>query len=185
MRQHTDAGFSLVEVLVSLLVLSVGIIGAASMQLTAFRNNQQAGFHSIALQLGTDLADQIRGLAVSKISDASNPFLSLDFKSSDSADTPTALCFGTEAGCDDMALAAFGIHEVQARLKRLLPQGRIKVCRDAMPWDDGSNSFTWDCHAGSSDAPVVVKLGWREPLEGVSAGTKIATTPQLVLLVQS
>lgn len=185
MRRQARAGFSLVEVLVSLLVLSLGLIGAAAMQLTAFRSNQQSGFHSMALQMATDLADQIRSLAASNITDASNPFLALDFKSNERADMPPSLCFGADAGCDNMALAAFGIYEVQTRLKRLMPQGHIKVCRDATPWDDGSNSYTWDCHAGSTNAPIVVKLGWRELHEGMPAGVKSITTPQLVLLVRS
>jgi type IV pilus assembly protein PilV len=84
-----------------------------------------------------------------------------------------------------MALAEFGVYEVQSRIKLLLPQGRVKVCRDALPWDASSNKYTWDCHTGSGIAPIVVKLGWRELQDGMPAGDRPATNPQLVMLVQS
>jgi len=170
---------------VSLFILSLGIIGAASMQLTALRTSQQSGFHHVALQLAMDTADQIRAVAASNVSDISNPLLTLDFQSSGNFAVPAVLCHGTTSNCDGQALAAFAIYETQSRMKMMLPQGRIKVCRDDMPWDDSVNSYTWDCSASGSATPLVVKLGWREPQDGMAAGARLSATPQLVLVVRS
>ncbi|RJG01728.1 type IV pilus modification protein PilV [Noviherbaspirillum sedimenti] len=177
--KQTGAGFSLVEVLVSLCILSLGVIGAASIQLTALRTTQQSGFHNIALQLATDVADQVR------ISEASNPLLTLDFKSSEQAAIPAALCYGAAAGCDGASMVAFASYEVQRRLQNLLPQGRIKVCRDATPWDDKAQTYHWDCGSAGSDAPIVVKVGWRNPGEVKAGAATLAAVPQFVLLVRS
>lgn len=182
MRKHLYAGFSLVEVLVSVLILSVGIIGAASMQLNALRSNQQSGFHTAALQLALDTADQIRALGTVNSDDSGNPFLVLDFKSDDPIASSHELCYDASSPCEAAALTGFQIYEIQRRLKELLPNGRIKVCRDAIPWNVGGNDYQWDCIAGSNNAPIVIKLSWRSPSE-LPAGAR--QNPRLVLLVQS
>lgn len=186
MERQVNAGFSLVEVLVSVLVLSVGIVGAAAMQLTALRDSQQSGFHNIGLQLAAEIADQLRVIEAGHFDDASNPFLSLDFKPGDTATTPPVLCFDDSVGCGEVALFAASIYQLQSRLSQQLPQGRLKVCRDASPWDEASKSYRWDCRTAGGAGPIVVKLGWRELDEGSKAahsGTEAA--PQFVLLVHS
>lgn len=182
MRKHAKNGFSLVEVLVSLLILSVGIIGAASMQLNALRSNQQSGLHTAALQLALDTADQIRALGAVNSDDSANPFLALDFKSGDRIVSSHELCYEASSPCEAVALTGFQIYEIQRRLKQSLPNGRIKVCRDAMPWNISSNDYQWDCLAGSNNAPIVIKLSWRTPTDH-SAGAR--ENPRLVLLVQA
>lgn len=54
------AGFSLIEVLIALVVLSVGLLGLAGLQATSLRNNQSAYLRSQATQLAYDMADRIR-----------------------------------------------------------------------------------------------------------------------------
>lgn len=185
MGKQATKGFSLVEVLVSLCVLSLGVIGAASMQLSALRTTRQAGFHNIALQLATDIADQVRASPASSFGATGNALLTLDFKSSEQAPAAPAPCWDAASGCDSAGMAAFASYEVQSRLKNMLPQGRIKVCRDAAPWDDQAQAYRWDCDSASSLAPIVVKLGWRDPGENTPGNAKPASQPQFVLLVQS
>jgi len=59
-RQFRQMGFTLTEILVALLVLSVGLLGLAALQLTGLRNNQSAYYRSIATTLAYDIADRIR-----------------------------------------------------------------------------------------------------------------------------
>lgn len=55
-----SAGVSLVEVLVAVLVLSIGLLGLANLQLTAIRNAHSAHLRSQASILAQDILDRIR-----------------------------------------------------------------------------------------------------------------------------
>jgi type IV pilus assembly protein PilV len=57
---HRDHGFSLIEVLVALVVLSVGLLGLAALQSTATQFNASAYMRSQATILAYDMADRIR-----------------------------------------------------------------------------------------------------------------------------
>ncbi len=53
-------GFSLIESLVSLLVLSVGLLGVAALQLSSLKANHDAATHSQATFLAYDIIDRMR-----------------------------------------------------------------------------------------------------------------------------
>ncbi|HCJ29231.1 MAG TPA: type IV pilus modification protein PilV [Pseudomonas sp.] len=53
-------GATLIEVLVAMLVLSVGLLGLAGMQMTALQSNQSAYYRSQATVLAYDIMDRMR-----------------------------------------------------------------------------------------------------------------------------
>ncbi|HHH47200.1 MAG TPA: type IV pilus modification protein PilV [Thiotrichales bacterium] len=53
-------GFTMMELLVSILVLSVGLLGLASLQTTGLRHNASAWQRTLATELAADMADRIR-----------------------------------------------------------------------------------------------------------------------------
>lgn len=61
-RQATknQSGFSLLEVLIALLVLSIGLLGLAALQTTSLRSNQMATMRTLATQLAYDMTDRMR-----------------------------------------------------------------------------------------------------------------------------
>ncbi len=58
--KNQQAGFSLVEVLVALLILSFGLLGLAGLQITGLQQNQGALHRTRATQLATSLIDCMR-----------------------------------------------------------------------------------------------------------------------------
>lgn len=54
------SGFSLVEVLVALLILSVGLLGLAGLQARGLKDNQMSVQHSKAVLYATDIIDEMR-----------------------------------------------------------------------------------------------------------------------------
>ena len=54
-------GVGLVEVLVTVLVTSVGLLGIAALHLSSLRNNFDANSRSYASMLASDIADRMRG----------------------------------------------------------------------------------------------------------------------------
>jgi type IV pilus assembly protein PilV len=163
MKSFLNSGFSMIEVLVSILVLAVGVIGAAGMQLSAMRTSKQSVFQTNALQLASEMADRMRANdAQMKQKDGANLFLSVDYKSASEGEPPSPKKFCYESGCDAAELAQFDIYEWEKRLKQALPGGRVRICRDASPWNFTSKSLTWNCGAGAADnASLVIKVGWQ------------------------
>lgn len=54
------SGFTLVEVLIALIVLSIGLLGIAAMYVETLRANRSALVRTQAIALASDLADRIR-----------------------------------------------------------------------------------------------------------------------------
>lgn len=54
------SGFSLVEVLAALIVLSVGMLGLAALGIAGVRTTRAAIFHTQAVTLAADMADRMR-----------------------------------------------------------------------------------------------------------------------------
>lgn len=163
MTELKHAGFSMIEVLISVFVLALGVIGSAGMQLGALRTTQQSTFQTIALELAAEMADKMRANA-SQMKRADNLFLKVDYRSATDTDPapPSTLCYGNAGGCDAEALARFDIYEWEKRVKANLPGGRALICHDAAPWDGGLGALTWACAQPSPDSVgLVIKIGWQ------------------------
>lgn len=155
MRSVLVGGFTLVEVLVAMLVLAIGIVGAGALQLAAQRTHHQSVLMSSAVQLATSLVERMRANPVAMaLEDAGNPYLNLGYDAAaDGAPAAPASCYG-DADCSPAQIAQFDLYEVREALRTGFPNGRIVVCRDARP------TLAWECE-GAAGAPVVIKLGWR------------------------
>jgi|688.fasta_scaffold306027_1 type IV pilus assembly protein PilV len=81
MRQHGEAGINqtlrqrgvgLIEVLVALLVLSLGLLGVAAMQAAALRNNHSAAERSMGAMLSHSIIESMRSNRAAALSGAYN-----------------------------------------------------------------------------------------------------------------
>ncbi len=57
---HRPGGFTLIEVLVSVLILAIGLLGLAGLQLAGLQNNQSALLRSQATMIAYDIGDKLR-----------------------------------------------------------------------------------------------------------------------------
>lgn len=60
MNTKRQVGSTLVEVLITVLVLSVGLLGMATMQFDGIKRNMDSSFRSQAVNLAYDMSDRIR-----------------------------------------------------------------------------------------------------------------------------
>ena len=60
LRKSNDKGFTLLEVLVSVVIVSIGLLGVAAMQTTAILGNTSAINRTRALGLAEEMVDRIR-----------------------------------------------------------------------------------------------------------------------------
>ena len=66
-------GFTLLEVLIALLVLSIGLLGLAALQTVGLRSNQMAVMRTQATHMAYDITDRIRAkLSGTYVTDANN-----------------------------------------------------------------------------------------------------------------
>lgn len=185
----TEHGFSLIEVLVSVFVLTVGVIGATGMHLNALRTAQQSTYQTSALHLGADLADSMRAnVKQMRLADDLNPYLQVDYQSSStSARSTNVSCYGVSGDCDTEELARFDIEQLLQRIDSDFPGGRVRICRDAMPWNAKAQRFEWDCAMASSAlaiVPLVIKIGWQEKmLHDKTSEDEAVIAPGMVLTV--
>lgn len=59
-RQRHTSGFTLLEVLISIVILSIGLLGLAGLQATSLQANQNAHYTSQANLLAYDIVDRMR-----------------------------------------------------------------------------------------------------------------------------
>ena len=90
--RRRQTGFSLIEVLVSVVILTVGILGVAGMQVISLQQNRSALLRAEALQLGNDILDRMRANPVQS-------YAGIDFD-----DTPavTTSCITSACSTGDM-----------------------------------------------------------------------------------
>ena len=159
--KRRETGFSLIEVLVSIVILGIGMLGAAGLQLATLRSNHFTAQASVATQLVRDyeeITQMLRSAAISS-SEGTSALSGLDTATADSSTIPN--CQTTTATCDSGQLAVFMLDEWKVRVKTQLPGGRAVVCRDSAPKDtSGTNAglYHWACD--DKGDMLMVKIGW-------------------------
>lgn len=59
-QRNTSRGFTLLEVLIAVVVLSLGLLGLAGLQVASLNNNQTAYYRAVATQQAYDMMDRMR-----------------------------------------------------------------------------------------------------------------------------
>lgn len=113
-----ERGFSLIEVLVTLLVVSVGLLGNAAMQLTALRYTHSASIQSMTTLYASDMAERI--LANASTAKAGQYNISHGQKPTVTADCAAGVCSTTD-------LASYDIFEWKKALSKNLPAGEGQI----------------------------------------------------------
>lgn len=106
-HKNKQAGFTLMEVLISLLILGIGLLGLSALQLTALQRNTSSYNRSLATTLAYNIADRMRA---NKVAANANAY------DTDIGDAPssTANCLGST--CDATGLANFDLREWKCQL---------------------------------------------------------------------
>lgn len=106
-------GFTLIESLVALVVLSIGLLGAAATLLDSLRAHAEALHRAIALELVRDTADRIRA----------NPLARAAYDTRSAA--AAADC--AAAACDGAARAAFDRAQFDAAARAAFPSAETRA----------------------------------------------------------
>lgn len=172
-----ERGFTLLEVLVAIVVLSFGVLGAVGLQAAALQANKEARYQSAAVALGRELGDLMRGnkdIAIQTVA-ANNPYL-IDFSGTLPTDDPACTPCASQT-----EVAQFNMRDWLARVDDILPGARVVVCFDASPYTGGTEGLPeWGCT--NSGGLAVVKIGWtRQSTNSSSTEPEQAVRPVVVL----
>lgn len=182
--KHRAAGFSLVEVLVSIVVLSVGLLGMLGMLLAAVRTGNETATFTAALNLSRELSEKARmNKGIAARNGAANAYLVEDWREGAAPDAASAAsargaCVASGAACSTADLAAWDMSEWKRRIAKALPDARLSVCFDEAPWNEAAGEYTWAC--SKTGRTLVVKLGWT-PRTLRSAKALASPAPRLVM----
>jgi type IV pilus assembly protein PilV len=164
-RRNSISGFTMLEVLISIIVIAFGLLGVAGLQAFAIKNNQSASMRITATTLATDLVDRIR----SNYLGLSNGYYN----------QPDLSAYGTQqsscisvAGCTSQQLAQNDLYEWSQRVAAALPGGTGIVCVDGTS-NDGVDATTPACDGNGTNL-YVVKIWWRDD----RSATGSAAAPQ-------
>jgi type IV pilus assembly protein PilV len=178
-------GFSLIEVLISMLILAFGVLSMGGLQLASLRGSQSAANFSVAVTLAKDYTEMMRSNSTVSNNTSTvagvNPYLFDSASSSTFTATPSVDCKTT--ACTGAQLSVLHISDWAGRVTSQLPSGRAVVCRDPAP-RNADGSYRWSCGTNAGTA-VTVKLGWIDKRDKEERGTTTVSitplAPQLVM----
>lgn len=157
-------GFSLLEVLVAIFVLSFGMLGMVGMQAFALQSNTQARLQSSAAALARELAEMMRGNKDEGLKAAgANPYLGT-FSGSAMAPATTSYCLNATATTNCTSTTDVANAEMTDWLTRVgqeLPGARVSICYDNAPYDS-SGLPVWTCSGTGTDGLIMIKMGWTQ-----------------------
>lgn len=139
---HLAAGFSLIEVLVTIVIASFGLLGLAGMLTKGIDLNHKSFMRTVATQQAYDMADRMRA----------NPSGLNNGEYDEVEFSPPATCDACTT-CTPKALATYDICTWNNQNAALLPSGQGAVTKDglvyaiAISWDgdrsgEASETFT-------------------------------------------
>jgi type IV pilus assembly protein PilV len=131
---NRQQGFTLLEVLIALLVLSIGLLGLAALQTTGLRSNEMASMRTTSTMLAYDISDRMRANPQG-ITDGDYVI--------DSGPVTGSVTDCTSTDCTTPQLATFDLSQWKAAIA-LLPGGQGDITQTAGPPLVHTITVRWD-----------------------------------------
>lgn len=194
-RRTFSSGFSLLEILISIIVLSFGLLGVVGLQAAALKANREAIYQSSATRLGREIGEMMesnRRIGVLTTT-ATNPYLLTFDSSTDTVGSSAPIttncwtgdCYSTNTAATQTIVAQWQVQDWLYRANAELPGLRVAICFDESPYD-GSGLPEWACTNAGTVA--VIKIGWTRASTNSAPSTDAsafdrASKPAIVLPV--
>ncbi len=149
-----NTGFSLMEILVSLIVLSVGLLGLSGLQIAAIKGTNDAHFRNEASFLLMDTSNRMRSNRQGMndyLASVTDTTISLSCASEGIAN-----CEGADSNCSAIDLAKYDLNEMACNAQNKLPTGAIELVKIAAPVTDCGVAV------GIADAYYSLSFSWIE-----------------------
>lgn len=152
-KQQT--GVSMIEILVLVIIMSIGLLGIAGLQVTGLKQTTNAGFQTQAMLLAEDLIERVRANR-----EAAIPFNSYEKKhNTDFSNSAVAAC-ATAAGCTKEQMAANDLFSWSQLVQNSLPVDADRLKDDTFICIDSDSTDATNCDGAGST--FVIQIGWNE-----------------------
>lgn len=157
-----SSGFTLVEVLVTLLVLSIGLLGIAKLLLVSSRANDSAYMRTQATALAYSILDSMRANRQTAVSGGYSV-------STGAVTDPGVTCSAAASPCSDATIAQFDLWQWKNNLASGLPSGAGTI----------TTANVTDPVTGATDVTATVTVQWNDTVAqeafGAAAGNSSIT----------
>lgn len=183
-----NKGFTLLEILVAVVIFSIGLLGLASLQTTSLKLTNDSLDRTVATILANDMIDRMRAnveaTSLGTTSPYNNPSKNATSNpncyglNSDGSSSDSAQCDSTQMAQNDFAdwyaaIQGSAATSWRPAITALLPSGNGVVCIDSTPNDGTPSSVSCDGITAVPSKPVFsIKIWW---IERKDAGTSSTT----------
>jgi len=166
---RAQQGASLIEVLITVLLLSFAMLAMANMHAMSLKYVKMAEFRGIATELALDLSDRMR--ANGSAARANNYNYTIAYSSPPGAATVPSCTDANE--CTPAEIAAIDVAELRNTARLALPAGSLRIQRDAanvsivnlwIIWTDPDGANLATCPAAISSSSSVQCVAMRVAL---------------------
>jgi len=165
---RTARGFTLIEILIALVIFSIGLLGLAGMQLRGSEGTNMAYFRSQATLIANDMAERMHANRAGVDAFNYDGLVARSEVCAGGAPNPVCATRGVTRGanCNAAQMATFDLFTIACSVENLLPAGSILTvtCNDNPNCVVGSAhtvAIAWsevdDGQARSSDVILVVQ----------------------------
>jgi len=140
---YAQTGAGMIEVLVAIVILSIGLLGLAGLQTAGLKSNQSASFRSTASILAYSILDSMRANRTSAGEGSYNHSFPEDVSTETETETETAIAAEAEAAAEVEAEVPGDVQTWLNELALRLPAGNGAIDVDAdnkvtitIQWDD-------------------------------------------------
>ena len=161
LQTRTQQGFTLIEVLVALIVFTIGLLASAGLMLSSLRATQFAGQSVIGTAFTREygeLMQLIPSSAAATYNAAASGDLSFKLDTKTGTGSNAASCTGSDKKCSTKDMINAMKDDWGKRVQAQLPGGRAEACRDSTAADADGNYKWGDCDGVGEQ--MRVKLGW-------------------------
>ena len=164
----SQVGFTMVEVLVTIVVMAIGLLGLASMQTTSLKGNHNAYLRGQAVLLVNDIADRVRA---NQVAADANAYAAVTTTGS----TPGKNCLDSST-CSTAELAVYDAWAWRNSVAAVMTQGSGTLqCRDDADTgyadidSNGINDADTDGDTCTDGSSYLATIQWNENESGGNA----------------
>lgn len=173
-------GFTLLEILIALVISSIGLLGIVGLQAAALNYQSNTYLRTIAMLQAEDIADRMRANMGGVTAGNYNVPASSGSEDLSCLGQTGAGKYNSNQSCDNASMADHDIFEWKANVASSLPNGAGVVCIDSTPSDGNPSAVA--CDNTGTDL-YTVKIWWDEREANTTANADLSTH-QLVITFQ-